>query len=206
MNEKPILMNEQSVRAILDGRKVQTRRVMKQDVVTDAGIAGIIAGTEPAFDLSKCPYGIPGDHLWVRETWKLVLNDTDWCGIWYPATANRDLTPLPVKLSWERKKSLAVLRTVGLKPSIHMPREFSRITLEITDVRVERVQEITLGDVAAEGWPDAPQGHDVWVAELPGLQRCGFDWWIKLWDSINGDHPWASNPWVWVIAFEAINE
>ena len=173
VKERPILFSGEMVRAILDGRKTQTRRVVKPQ-------------PPPLGGFVKNPYGQPGDRLWVRETW--ALDDKyyyradgavgDRCGKW--------------------------------KPSIHMPRAASRITLEITGVRVERLQEITISDIYAEGaitdewleWRDDVSGVGMPAGSRIENER---DVWEKLWDSINGKtYPWKSNPWVWVIEFKRI--
>lgn len=176
------------VRAILDGRKTQTRRVVKKIPCA----CGVWDPTEtPAIDerghymeghsgvwwceccLSdpiKCPYGKPGDRLWVRETWgRLDINGT----VEYRADEN--------------PKSVGVWR-----PSIHMPRWASRITLEITGIRVERLQDISEDDARAEGVTAIP---------LPGGKRCYVAEFSNLWESINGDGSWNLNPWVWVVEF-----
>lgn len=172
MSERPILFNGEMVRAILEGRKTQTRRVVKQlDLIQDTD--------PPAFrdaygdwhpTVSRSPYGQPGDRLWVRETWS--LHDTD-----NPA--------------YKAGASEGELEYYRWHPSIHMPRKFSRITLEVTGVRVERVQEITPEDAKAEG------------IEHLYAPRNAF---ANLWNSINAKrgYSWESNPWVWVVDFTRI--
>lgn len=218
MRERPILFGGQMVRAILDGSKTQTRRVVKPLPHAEASLAPHISGTsvygrEARFRMPdgrereeddgmgwrRCPYGEPGDRLWVRETWAASpLHDErkpseigHRCKdlLWYQANEQSDL-----RGRW--------------RPSIHMPRWASRITLEVTDVRVELVQEISEEDARAEGIRQLVGGH-VWKQEpVPGDPR---DWWLDatgafhdLWDSINGKRPdcsWADNPWVWAISF-----
>jgi hypothetical protein len=155
--ERGILFSAPMVRAILEGRKTQTRRVVKNQVRRDG---------------YTCPYGKPGDVLWVRETW---CGDR-FNGVGYRAT---DAQSGP----W--------------KPSIFMPRWASRITLEITDVQVERVHDINECDIVAEGIP-FPTDRYVSYEELLAAFR-------DLWDSINGKtYPWASNPWVWALTFKVM--
>jgi hypothetical protein len=166
MKERPILFSGPMVRAILEGRKTITRRVLKlQDY--DGGNCyetrdGILRDI-----LSLCPYGIPGDRLWVRETW------ADPCG-----------KRIPVY----RADEATAYQNVKWRPSIFMPRWASRITLEITRVRVERLQDITEKDAISEG---------VLSSDYDKTYRYAFS---VLWDSINGPkYPWSDNPWVWVI-------
>lgn len=190
MKERPILFSGPMVRAILAGRKTQTRRICKKawwDEFTWAGDvypareSGWIAWwpkgdaefTKRAYlDGFLCPYGQPGDRLWVRETWLLVDDMNGSQQVHYRAD-NEDIPG-----SW--------------KPSLFMPRWASRISLEITGVRVERLQGITEEDAQKEG------------VEIDGhysmFYKTAFK---KLWDSINGKkHPWESNPWVWCIEFK----
>jgi hypothetical protein len=214
VKERPILFSAPMVRAILDGRKSQTRRVLKPQPrehhwfglpgyehrllpsATGDGFAARsvhshqIPGRERAVDLGEwisCPYGAPGDRLWVRETFSLGLgaqNHQDPKRIVYRATDNR-----PAYL-W--------------KPSILMPRWASRLTLEVTDVRDERLNAITWADARTEGVVDA---SGAWEADGPLLDtdragpRGAFE---SLWESINGADSWAANPWVWVVEFKRV--
>lgn len=162
--EHPILFSGQMVNAILTGKKTQTRRVIKPQSLLD---------NHTRVDACyKCPYGAPGDLLWVRETFdvRTVAGDTV---VFYRADCGSDGDGA----KW--------------KPSIFMPRALSRISLKITDVRVERLQEMKREEAEAEGIGDSP------------LWRPAFK---QLWDAINAKrgHSWDSNPWVWVIKFEVI--
>jgi hypothetical protein len=124
----------------------------------------------------KFPYGQIGSKLWVRETWRLAYG-----GVRYKADDN----------FWILHK---------WKPSIHMFRFMSRITLEITDIRVQRLQEISEEDAVSEGTP-INDFFPVNTAKIVGLNAV--DYYAELWDSLNGKkHPWASNPWVWAINFK----
>jgi len=205
MKERPILFSGPMVRAILEGRKTQTRRVAKTDGLDLVGPCGNSA-TGDVFLVGrdwvgntvtvKCPYGLVGDRLWVRETWgngwtsKPVETDA----LCYKATPLKE-QGFKICHRW--------------RPSIHMPRWASRITLEITAVRVERLQDITEEDAKAEG---ADRG--LW---MPGLgifmgptdeendKRCSYKQGFEfLWSSINGPESWASKPWVWVIEFRRV--
>ena len=199
MKSRPILFSGAMVRAILDGKKTQTRRVVKQQPlggnpdrwscyhapdgqsnlwtpVSKSGKIGIfgIAGV-------KCPYGQPGDQLWVRETFALTGDNASPIvhsvhgGVAWRATDH------PKAFTW--------------KPSIFMPRWASRITLELTGIRVERLQEISEADARAEGV--TLRGITRHESECRGEYRA-------LWESINGPESWDSNPFVWVIEFKRL--
>jgi hypothetical protein len=227
VRERPILFSGEMVRAILDGRKSVTRRVVKpQPVPGDQRPFSIIQREQrilPSgedFNNVRCPYGQPGDRLWVRETWGAGTRpcpSAGWRdGIEYRADMallqdELDLLPLrsdvvpPDGFEWDSVRT-------GWHPSIHMPRWASRITLEITDVRVERVQEISEEDAIAEGVSVLPlQSADdpsAWWQTAPGVNqsRTPQGAFSKLWDSINaGGCGWDANPWVWVVTFCRIN-
>ena len=181
MKEHPILFSGDMVRAILDGRKTMTRRVCKLDLAVVAP-TGKIAHSELAMRaiMRKCPYGQPGDRLWVREAFC-----PDWCDhVIYKADGGSAI-------------EAGYTREPRWKPSIHMPRWTSRITLEITAVRVERLQDITELDSGREG--DPKQG-------LIASENTHIDWFKNLWDSLNSGrgYGWDVNPWVWVIEFKRI--
>ncbi|WP_347558517.1 hypothetical protein [Robbsia sp. KACC 23696] len=174
MKEHPILFSRAMVRAILDGRKTQTRRVIKAASVADASTNGARA--------SCCPYAT-GQRLWVRETWaQPVLLDPG-------PTFYRADYPACVPAHYE---NVPPAEAITWKPSIHMPRALSRITLEVTDVRAEQLQQCTNGNAWAEGCPE----EENWP----------LDWYRALWDSLNADrgHGWDANPWVWVVAFRRV--
>ncbi len=189
MKEHPILFSAPMVRAILEGRKTQTRRVVKLPVRcpdTGAQLAGCELSLEPKHVIERiCPYGTVGDRLWVRETWSKAKS----CNVdelFYRADGEHQSG---------RQRSLSyVERESRWRPSIHMPRWASRITLEVTGVRVERLQDISQADCVAEGMPESTNGflHHV-VADYR-----------KLWGDINGADSWAANPWVWVIEFKQV--
>lgn len=178
MKERPILFSAPMVRALLDGRKTQTRRVVKpqptatrEEAIRTYGKGGTFI-LEAGFFGVRCPYGQLGDRLWVRETWGACAGS--------PVYRADDNATCPDGGRW--------------KPSIHMPRWASRITLEVTGVRVERLQDISEEDAIAEGVPE--QRGDPWAFQC-------------LWDSINGARErcsWAANPWVWAITFSRRTE
>ena len=202
MKESPILFSTPMVRALLAGTKTQTRRIFKPDRMTwDANgryttyamRGGELSTTgsgpfKPSSWLHYCPYGQPGgDRLYVRETWaaphaydhlppRLIPQDAR---IHYAATEDRG------GLLW--------------RPSIHMPRWASRITLEVTAVRVERLQDISEADAQAEGVTD----DGSLVTDLDGKDRGGtIAAYATLWEVINGVGSWDDNQWVWVVSFK----
>lgn len=195
MKERPILFNAEMVRAILDGSKTQTRRPIKpQPELTEAGnliyrtdkrsFAGSSSGLS-----NLAPFGQVGDLLWVPETWAVYQNDPDIGGL-------KDYSPVIYKATFDP----ALDFSGPWKPSIHMPRWASRITLEITDVRVERVQDITEEDARAEGMkPD-----DIFPPPRYGEEPPHKELFAELWSSIYGN--WHQNPWVWVYEFERLED
>jgi hypothetical protein len=199
MNERPILFSGPMVRAILEGRKTQTRRIVKPQPIGEfdgpkkynPSITNRRGDMRPGperfgiFDTCgewsiPCPYGQPGDRLWVRETWACI-------GLGKYAHRATDESNLP-----DIKKLCN-----GWKPSIHMPRCVSRLTLEITFVDIEPLQSIIEHDARSEGYP----GNTVDGQYVPWSP---FGWFMSLWQSINGIESWDANPWVWVIGFERV--
>lgn len=182
MKERPILFSGETVRAILEGRKTQTRRACKfrlgQDEVMTELRDGSLKRTE------ECsPYGKPGDRLWVRETW-----------------AKQEFHTQPLKIRYRADHDDEAGLPWSWKPSIHMPRWASRINLEITGIRVERVQDISEEDAEAEGVHGCDWGHGMDYGGKP----CYCKPFEALWDSINAKrgYSWDSNPWVWVVEFK----
>lgn len=221
MPERPIIFSGPMVRAILEGRKSMTRRVVKYKpfygepnwdyafvdggvdcqylhIPQDGGEYGD-STTQRAY----CPYGVPGDALWVREAWTRVPQSAYWHDPSIPHCRDGE-DWIIYRAGWERSDP-----GVGWHPSIHMPRWASRITLEVTGVRVERVHDISGDDAIAEGiihHNGLGVGHSGYrysqsspVYQSPDIA------FAELWDSINGKkHPWSSNPWVWVIEFRPL--
>ncbi|HEJ2021040.1 TPA: hypothetical protein SLV80_001207 [Pseudomonas aeruginosa] len=191
--ERPILFNDQMVRAILDGRKTVTRRIVKPQPSLPTthwwpsngrgpqwmadGPSEATGGTRQTWGWKECPFGKPGDRLWVRETF---------ADIGCRLTFRADL---------EDGAHCSVTRWT---PSLHMPRWASRILLEITAVRVERLQDISDDQAIAEGIDTHPTGF-----YGNGCITAGGAF-LELWESINGDGKWAANPWVWVIEFKRV--
>lgn len=215
MKTRPILFKAPMVRAILAGRKNQTRRLVKWPVLTrsdgakqrllyecDVAVINQMLAEKARHPLRrpKSPYGVAGDGLYVKETWSHDADSIEQCrrehedalggnghGPYYLATE-----VAPETLRW--------------KPSIHMPRWASRITLRVTDVRVERLQDITEEDAKAEGVglvlaDEMGPLKEAMTRAVSKSRRAGFR---LLWDSINGPGAWDANPWVWRVGFERV--
>jgi hypothetical protein len=207
MKERPILFSTKMVQAILEGRKTMTRRAAKprhkasllNGMWTDSYI---LDPKNSGWLMKYCPYGQPGDVLWVRETWHPKRHSFPIGSPYeYKATAEKDGTPINEK--W--------------KPALFMPKAACRLFLKITNIRVERLQDISEADAVNEG-------IESWVEERlttkPTRYKCYFDFdnpkdpatycsnpvdsFQSLWQSINGKESWDANPWVWVISFEKL--
>lgn len=221
VKERPILFSAPMVRAILEGRKTVTRREVKKRAALDC----LAAGFEPAFlalpgNADLCPYGQTGERLWVRETWGVISHDFDEHGNMVDWKPDRPASPIrEMRFGRGYYSGHVIYRVDGeatwagdddgggddrsaWKPSIHMPRIASRILLEITEVRVERLQDISRSDIRAEGLECPPElaSDDV----SPNYR----DWypaaWRELWESINDAGAWDANPWVWVVEFKRV--
>jgi hypothetical protein len=208
MKERPILFSGPMVRAILEGKKTQTRRIIKPQPPNGAHPFFILCSncekdegkwrfTANKDHLSKtvlgpiaCPYGKPGDRLWVRESFALVPATAYRCSTGVQQTINPGDpdTCAVYREGWERSKP------GSWGPSIFMPRWASRITLEITGVRVERLQQISDADALAEGCSAADMRSGDSLASV----------YARLWESIHGPGSWDANPWVWVIEFRRV--
>jgi len=246
MKERPVLFNGDMVRAILDGRKTHTRRVMKvQPESQELGLSRITEsknssdtgkyfwslsdalGSRSRSKIFPCPFGQVGDRLWVRETFATLGNE-DGCPIdWsenlvkgggpeaariYRASCdqkagNYGLWSIPDIADW-KPHTWNVQYEGSWVPSIHMPRWASRITLEITNVGVQRLNSISQNDAEREGLHKLPASGRYCIT--PGAQYFGgashdarevFSW---LWQSIYGEESWQANPWVWVIEFKRV--
>lgn len=206
VREHGILFAAPMVRAILEGQKTMTRRVVKPQ--PDARLYSVNGGPEWTYPdphdpdvpdwgrVVRCPYGVAGDRLWVRETWATVktLDHLAPSKVWQydrpPSLYYAEWTGAARNSEWRGK----------WRPSIHMPRWASRTTLENASVRVERLQDITEEDAKAEGmasWAAAS------CSRLPEDELYARAYFELAWDAINGKrHPWASSPWVWVVEFK----
>lgn len=204
--ERPIIFSGPMVRAILDGRKTQTRRVVKlpkakglefrwSNAHADPGVGGgaymhvefryVEDLWEGCCHRIYCPYGEIRDRLWVRETWGVYDGREGTNSVEYKA----DNQP----------------KSVGRwRPSIHMPRWASRITLEITGIRVERLQDISEKDAKAEGVERLSDGFHDYSGELDGQLGQATTSFCTLWQSIHGPYSWNANPWVWVVEFRRV--
>ncbi|WP_176331044.1 hypothetical protein [Burkholderia vietnamiensis] len=234
MKERPILFSGPMVRAILEGRKTQTRRIVKLPHTNPLGVwepttiggenGGRTAGGETVplqgaiwhtrtGDCLTSPHGQPGDRLWVRETWKTrtshscALDTCDCADVWVDYQAAGDGVYFPerkIDENWTMPEAALKGQWV---PSIHMPRWASRITLEITGVRVERLQSISESDAESEGaiyGPLLPMGWN--KSNCMSDDACMRSRFAALWDRLNATrgHGWDVNPWVWTIEFRRI--
>lgn len=224
MRARPILFSAPMVRAILEGRKSQTRHLCK-------GARDLSCAAD--WPLDTCPYGIPGDRLWVRETWEQVhplqieegrYSQKGYAGIpgpppvnyraiyradgEYPPIYSLGGEPWPYRSlePFERNGLQAFVDHPRWTPSVHMPRWASRITLEITDVRVERLQDISEADALAEGIVHFGDGGFVSDNDGRHYGADPIESYAALWESINGADSWAANPWVWVIEFRRVHD
>lgn len=217
MKSRPILMSSPMVRALLAGTKTQTRRVVKPQPVDPYTGRDLAAGARPE-SLPRCPYGEPGDGLWVRETWAPCeaparrghfhyaadgavghrWQDNGGDGGWSRSGHTLGFADKDLMGVWVGKPA-------RWKPSIFMPREASRLTLRVMEVRVERLQGISEADAVAEGVEPVDGGWRVYDEESPPWLAADprFSY-RSLWESINGPGSWAANPWVWVVLFEVL--
>lgn len=210
MKERPILFSGPMVRALLYGSKTQTRRVAGGVCIKQPGVLIGLTGPDTAqveFDADsgewvcnggywhkRCPYGQIGDRLWVRESFsgphhREHMPPRDWHSldeIHYWADGNPD------EGDWTKPR-----------PGMFMPRWASRTTLEVTGVRVERLQDISEADARAEGAPPSHPSIDRISREF-GYADFPRSWYGQLWDQINGEGAWAANPWVWVVEFRRL--
>ncbi|WKL60475.1 hypothetical protein QZN18_21090 [Klebsiella variicola] len=228
MKERGMIFNADMVRAILDGRKTQTRRIVKgtdgamkfckewdingKEVFVVLGEKDH-TGMNPVLGAISCPFGAVGDRIWVRETWATLGNEDGCCIDWegnlckgdersaariYRASCEQrpgdyGLWSIPDDAYWKPHTKEHKFEGAW-RPSIHMPRWASRILLEITNVRVERLKSISDGDAVREGCSTADMKSGDCVADV----------FARLWASIYGSDSWKTNPWVWVIEFKRV--
>ncbi|EOE2154626.1 hypothetical protein ACT5NI_003247 [Klebsiella pneumoniae] len=229
MKERGMIFNSEMVLAILDGRKTQTRRIMKEQPVLNGNFYEVFGSAwskgmtsipaVPGHSLStRCPFGAVGDRIWVRETF-CPVDDTQYGGekwVDYRATPRYEASH---PAGWDSAPNDA--EALKWRPSIHMPRWASRILLEITDVRVERLNAISEEDAQREGvhtevWDQTVVARNYaardeffqfWSEDMPHyvemnqLYRSSFR---SLWESIYGEESWKANGWVWVISFKRV--
>lgn len=226
MKERPIIFSAPMVRALLSGTKTQTRRAVSHSGLKDLSYIvncgdGWLGDEEGDFQ-ARCPYGQPGDRLWVRETFDFLPSggpdEPQDCEIVYWATGSHEPRTAPSGYN------PMIYGHEKVRPSIHMPRWASRITLEVTGVRVERLQEISEVDAMAEGItrlteplpPRRWSGPNRFTLKGMGSGACAGsvslnapaaeDLYRRLWESINGPGSWDLNPWVWVVEFKRLPE
>jgi hypothetical protein len=250
IKERPILMSGEEVKAILAGKKTQTRRIatfipLKREGKINLGFSGISAGDYSTGDVNSgkvlysrrgdgcweqrterafCPYGTVGDRLWVRETYQVFYKDTD-AEAYKRFIAGQNIKTMDDLIEWGKMPSghgeLGILYAADFgdwaynvdsdlqpwRPSIFMPRKYSRILLEITNIRVQRIQDITDEEAMAEGCPSErvldTDGKSILYSGLKPTY-----WFEELWDSIYAKrgHGWDKNDWVWVIEFKKVEE
>ncbi|WP_199634934.1 hypothetical protein JEM67_16140 [Serratia sp. PAMC26656] len=228
MKERPIIFNAEMVRAILDGRKTQTRRIIQERHLYSGGRE---AGNWPVhmpegdegekarlWAANNSPFGQVGDRLWVRETFAILGNE-DGCPIDWDGNLIKGDEKHAARIykasCWQEPGNYGLwsipdrdIQYEGTwRPSIHMPRWASRITLEITAVRVERLNSISEEDAKAEGVKPAgemlPDYPDTFLTPKGDFAtaKVAFQ---RLWQSIYGEESWGANPWVWVIEFRRV--
>jgi hypothetical protein len=214
LKERPILFSGPMVRAIREGRKTQTRRIVKPQPPSKkfflsffnckpnewrmSGAVGFarseMGSAWPKDSTWRCPYGQPGDRLWVRETFSTWHHGCQWHDCTREGRSKQSCSNLFYRATHHFPDD-----DQKWVPSIFMPRWASRITLEITGVRVERVQDITETDGAAEGL-----GFDLNLMGPWEGHATARDAFRSLWESINGPESWALNPFVWVLEFKRL--
>lgn len=214
MKERPILFNGEMVRALIAGTKTQTRRVVKPQPGLGNGMVNAAYCGHPNVWLPTgsfteanpsrvyhCPFGQPGDRLWMRETWYCDHFEVQ-RGPYREVPGAKDLLVFHADNPRPYEAEQPVWR-----PSIHMPRWASRLTLNITAVRVERLNDISEADAKAEGvsMPDASDSPTDTHHTPPKFWSYKQEY-AYLWDEINGPGSWALNPWVWVIEFRRVEK
>lgn len=241
VKERPIIFSGEMVKAILDGKKTMTRRAVKtqpRDECTEIATSACFGHveyrstsedrqTQSILAKIKCPYGKIGDRLWVRETWiqgyddpliESEGDDENAVSIIYKADGKEEYRTCSAETAENWGDFSADSEMVGFKSPIHMPRWASRILLEITDIRVERLNDISEADALKEGIrnynfemedsPDTYVGYthlqkDDGKSTLYKTPAIAFE---RLWDTLNAKkgNPWSSNPWVWVVEFKVV--
>ncbi|MGP2538356.1 hypothetical protein [Pantoea eucalypti] len=232
MRERPIIFNADMVRAVLDGRKTQTRRIVTWRGL-DEGLNLQFSGLRASEELggwiiesnsrissewrcqpTPCPFGAVGDRLWVRESYRMpesldryspqqvaeMALESGYKKPWAPVQLEADGVRTG---KWNGFNTPPLVTEPGkLRPSIHMPRWASRITLEITGVRVERLWDITEDDAKAEGCTFEALRFKPGTREVEEMGHTAVYQFGGLWQSIYGADSWQANPWVWVIEFK----
>ena len=212
--ERPIILNAQEVNAVLAGNKTQHRVMVEPDDETGAFSVVDYGKGWQAYKSSDgesilldggcehrllCPFGVTGDRLWVQEP-SLIHCDWDW---FYADSSlvecKEPFTPNDLHLTWDDKHQ----EYKGAISAEHLPRWASRLLLEITDIRIERVQNISGGDACAEGCPKFLTRH-CFDASKPLADRNAVSWFAETWKENHSEQSYLSNPWVWVLEFKVV--
>jgi hypothetical protein len=201
MSERSIILRPEEVRAILDGRKTQLRRVVKDTRWIPADWSDWSSVAKNAVIRGRCPFGNPGDRLWGKETWATTLSLDH-----LPATRLASGAPVQYRNCESNVPGYPRLLppVVRWRSAVHMPRWASRITLEVHEVRVQRLQDISSADLLAEGHDgeDMPDTGDPWDDFHERYQRP----FMNAWNKANPKHPYDSNPFVWVVTFKRVED
>ncbi len=219
MKETPILFSTAMVQAIIAGNKTQTRRIAKPQPIIDVKSGYVLdgKGIRSPFDIHNwkepytdyfCKYNV-GDLLWVRETWADVTSAFTDTNKLENIAFKSDNT---VWICYDKLHYLELLGDSGIyvkkwKPSIYMPKDAARIWLRITDIRVERLQDISEQSAAAEGIEIVNNGtkYKCYRKKSNHMYESAVTSFYSLWESINGKDSWDANPWVWVVSFDVIS-
>lgn len=209
MRERPIPMTPENAQKCHDGTKTQTRRIVRVPAWASDDDMPKLAIQRPATGIAyyvdgipvkrlTCPYGVVGDRLWVREPWAWPGEEEH---LYKGNSSDARLVD-----EWKKDQNNCQVKWT---PSIHMPRFACRTVLEITDVRVERLQDIGEEDAKAEGVTRIDHGREYYFSAMrdePDHRNWvdPTDAYKELWESINGAGSWAQNPWVWVISFRKV--
>lgn len=214
IKERPILFAAPMVRAILEGRKTVTRRALNAQSLKNIGYGvqlgechelpseGPLHPNSIGYYTDFCPFGQPGDRLWVRETTEadhangavLSRYAADRVPVLYAGCGDPEYNGSVAHWNYPRRS----------RPSIHMQRWACRILLEITDVRVERLQDISTDQALAEGIQPFGDGNGYHVEQGQFYTDHPYESFAGLWQSINGEDSWSTNPWVWVVEFKRV--
>ena len=202
MKERPILFSAPMVNSILNGTKTQTRRIAK-GVGIAPGIGQVLKGSDDIKEWPEfCPYGKPGDRLWLRETWQGPILDDDEYEEY--RRNGKESYLKPQYCVYRATDQLNAIDEDGnelnWRPSIHMPRSACRLILEITNIRVERLQDVSVEDAKAEGFDYSTHPSAIKMGYAIGA-KTNFRF---AWEEIYGPNAWNKNPWVWIVEFKVI--
>lgn len=196
---KPIIFSAPMVRAILSGRKSQTRRIVKPQPELCSGCQSCdFKCNHFVYPLPKCPYGNIETKLWIRETWRPAMSDSHQCYAYRADLSYKCGKPMPDDCE----------NILNWRPSIFMPKEAARIFLEVSQVQIQRLHDISEEDALSEGIEPLDDDQNQYIPAIANnnayIASSAKEAFQELWQSINGSESWKSNPWVWVISFEQI--